>query len=73
MNAHETFTTELMAEGWQVDDYERRAGDSRPSVRVDGEEELQAVIRATSVIVTWDTLGMGWIVYPASRAPRENA
>lgn len=35
-----------------------------PAVRADNERELQEIIRATTVPVQWDSLGLGYIVYP---------
>ncbi len=35
-----------------------------PAVRVDDERGLVDVIRLTTGRISWDTLGMGYIVYP---------
>jgi hypothetical protein len=52
------------AEGfYEVEHYHGRAYWEGPAVRVE-KNELQDVIRATTVRLQWDTLGDGWIVYP---------
>ena len=66
-NVYQQFVKEVEAEGWPHEEYERRYGDARPAVRVDDFEELQRLIRGTTVSLDWDTLGTGWIVYPAKR------
>ncbi len=52
----------------KIETYNRRFGDDRPAVRARDDIELQAVIRTTPVLLEWDTLGEGYIVYPAVRA-----
>lgn len=64
---YEQFLLDMAQAEEVVEDYERRFGDTRPAVRIDRPVELQRVIRATSVPVEWDQLGMGLIVYPAAR------
>lgn len=69
MDIYEQFTSDMFVAGFDVEEYDpgwSRSGD-RPAVRVDNNQELQRVIRATSVEVEWDTLGMGLIVYPKGR------
>lgn len=68
MDEYQQFTSDLIAAGFDVENYNVYSYDERPAVRAYGVTALQSVIRATTVIVTWDSLGMGWIVYPASRA-----
>jgi hypothetical protein len=70
--SHEAFRAETKAAGYDVEEYNVRFGDDRPAVRVEGRMDLQQVIRATTVVVDWDTLGTGWIVYPLLRALRED-
>jgi hypothetical protein len=57
------------AEEWyEVEHYHGRSMWVGPAVRID-RNELQDVIRATTVRVQWDTLGDGYIVYPLHGDP----
>lgn len=50
--------------GWELREYHGRAGYTGPAVYVDV-CELQDVIRATTMMLTWDSLGKtGLVVYP---------
>ena len=44
--------------------YEGRYYYEGPAVNVDDDDEKQEVIRATSMPLQWDNLGLGWVVYP---------
>jgi hypothetical protein len=67
---HDEFTRNMRVAKIKTETYNRRFGDDRPAARAADPIELQRIIRATPVILEWDTLGMGWIVYPAVRAER---
>ena len=57
------FVEEATAAGLEVEHYRGRFFWQGPAVRVD---DLQDGIRATTVPVQWDNMGLGWIVYPAA-------
>jgi hypothetical protein len=69
MRANNQFVTDLESEGFQVEPYAGRYFWEGPAVRAKGEAELQAIIRATTIEVQWDTLGYGYIVYPVMDDP----
>ncbi len=58
------FTEELRNAGFDVEDYNGRYFYHGPAVRAEDEIEMQNVIRGTTVNVQWDSMGMGYIVYP---------
>lgn len=60
---HQTFTDDLEAAGYQVEPYRGRFYYHGPAVRI-AKDELQDVIRATSLPLQWDQLGKGLVVYP---------
>jgi hypothetical protein len=61
---HQQFTADMELAGYEVRDYQGRFYYSGPAVEVD-RNELQDVIRATSVPLQWDSMGKtGLIVYP---------
>ncbi len=61
--AARTFIREIDGE-FAVEHYVGYAMREGPAVRVDSPSELVDVIRLTTGRISWDTLGMGWIVYP---------
>lgn len=60
------FVNDMEDEGIEVEHYHGRFYWEGPAVRTDrnGWPTLQDVIRATSVKVQWDSLGLDQIVYP---------
>jgi hypothetical protein len=58
------FVEDMESAGFNVTRYAGYAWRFGPGVRADDDEELQNIIRATSVRVGWDTLGLGFMVYP---------
>lgn len=58
------FVADMIAAGFRVEPYAGRRNWTGPATRASGQTDLQAIIRATTVSVTWDSLGMGYIVYP---------
>lgn len=60
---YEQFRRDMEAAGRAVTDYHGRYFYHGPAVACDN-NELQTVIRETTVEVQWDHLGLGWIVYP---------
>lgn len=62
------FGWDVLNGGWEVRTYEPRAYEVHLAVTADDEVELQKIIRSTTVTLDWDTLGMGYIVYPRSRS-----
>lgn len=65
---HETFRKDMEEAGREVEEYHGRFYWQGPAVRVDGYEELQDVIRETTISLQWDNMGLGYIVYPRSHA-----
>jgi hypothetical protein len=57
------FVAEVGVE-FEVEHYHGYGMREGPAVRVDNDRELVDVIRLTTMPVKWDTLGMGYIVYP---------
>ena len=55
------FTEEMEAAGLEVTHYGGRSFYDGPAVRVD---DIQEAIRASSVDVQWDNMGLGYVVYP---------
>ena len=70
LDDHERFQVDLEEAGFDVEQYSPRGafGNEVPAVRAEGFTELQQAIRATTVDLDWDTLGRGWIIYPAARS-----
>jgi hypothetical protein len=66
-----TFAAEAEAAGYEVEDYDGRSYWHGPAVRAESRPEFIEIIRATTVPVQWDSLGMGWIVYPVASEPRQ--
>lgn len=66
MNNHDRFRHDLEAAGYEVTQYRGRNFYDGPAVRV-GKAEWQDVVRATTVRIQTDELGLGWMIYPESR------
>jgi arginine/ornithine N-succinyltransferase beta subunit len=61
---HQQFAADMEETGYEVRDYQGRFYYSGPAVEVD-RDELQDVIRATSVPLQWDNMGKtNLVVYP---------
>ena len=58
---YETFRQECEENGLEVRDYKGRFFYDGPAVECDN---IQEVIRATTVPVQYDNLGLGYVVYP---------
>ena len=58
-----TFTDDMERAGLEVEHYHGRAMWHGPAVRVD---DLQDALQETRVRCQWDSMGMGYIVYPRS-------
>lgn len=58
---YKKFREECEEAGLEVEEYRGRNFYDGPAVRCDN---IQEVIRATSVECQWDNMGKGWIVYP---------
>lgn len=58
---YERFTLDMEAAGLNPYDYQGRFFYHGPAVNV---SDLQVAIRATTVEVQWDHLGLGFVVYP---------
>jgi hypothetical protein len=58
------FVEEAEGHLWTVEHYYRGYGKEGPAVRVSDEVTLIDLIRDTTGMIGWDTLGFGWIVYP---------
>lgn len=58
------FVEELREANYRVEDYNGRYFYHGPAVRADDEDSMQGVIRATTVTLQWDSMGMGYILYP---------
>ena len=69
---HEQFREDMEAAGYEVRDYGGRMYWKGPAVHV-GADELQDVIRATSVRVQTDSMGRDLVVYPKAYAPKTDA
>jgi len=65
-NEHSCFKKEAEAAGFKVEHYNGRNFWKGPAVRVESKEEALSLIRATSVTLQWDNLGLGFIYYPAT-------
>jgi hypothetical protein len=64
---HDRFAAEAREAGWNVCKYQGRFWYDGPAVVTDDEStdrDLQAAIRATTVRVQWDNLGLNYVVYP---------
>ena len=61
---HETFALDMDEHDIPVDHYHGRAFYRGPAARADNDEAFQEIIRATDVPLQWDSLGLGYIVYP---------
>lgn len=62
------FKKDMKRFGFKLREYSPNGWDpARPAVSADDDFELQSIIRATEVAVSWDQLGMGVIVYPSMR------
>ena len=59
------FIRDMERGGWPMEHYHSNGFREGPAVRANDERELQTIIRATEVIVDWEGLGMGYIVFPA--------
>ena len=57
------FVEDMEGAGFEVFDYGGRGGFHGPAARVDREREQEA-IRATSIRLRTDNLGMGLVMYP---------
>ena len=60
---HNDFVEDMQAAMFEVRDYQGRNYYSGPAVVVE-KRQLQDVIRATTVRVQWDDMGLGLVVYP---------
>lgn len=72
MDDTKQFEADMDAAGFDVEHYHGRAMWHGPAVRTDemgSDRDLQAVIRATTVTVQWDTMGSDLIVYPRAGDP----
>jgi len=58
---YQKFVKECEAAGLEVEHYNGRMYFKGPAVRCD---DIQEVIRATTVDCQTDNMGLGWIVYP---------
>lgn len=64
------FVEDMASAGYEVEHYYGRYSWEGPAVRTsDYGPDLQDVIRATSVKLQWDSMGMNEIVYPVQRDP----
>lgn len=70
---HDTFKYDLEDAGFDVEHYRGRFMWEGPAVRCEDASDFQRAIRATAVRVQWDSLGRGWIVYPAARQKKREA
>lgn len=61
MDDNETFTADMDAAGLAIEHYHGRAMWHGPAVRAD---DLQDALSETHVRCQWDSMGMGYIVYP---------
>ena len=66
---HEQFRHDMKVAGFNVREYRGRNFYDGPAVQVDESDDgwrptFQEVIRATSVVLQRDNLGLDWIVYP---------
>jgi len=59
--SYQRFTVDMEAAGLHPYHYRGRFYFEGPAVNVD---DLQDAIRATSVSVQWDHMGLGFVVYP---------
>ena len=67
MDNFSQFSADMNEAGYEVSDYAGRNYYNGPSVRIEA-DELQSVIRATEVRLTWDTMGKtGLVVHPSSK------
>jgi hypothetical protein len=60
----ERFVEETEANGLVTEHYHGRFWYEGPAVRAADDHEFQLVLRSTTVPVQWDSLGLGYIVYP---------
>lgn len=58
---YEKFKREMEEAGLEVENYKGRFFWEGPAVRTD---DLQETLAKTVIPCQWDTLGLGWIVYP---------
>lgn len=58
------FMNDMEEAGRELELYNGRGLYRGPAVRVEDEDEIQKVIRETEVILQWDNMGKGYIVYP---------
>ncbi|MEF8794020.1 hypothetical protein [Thiohalorhabdus sp.] len=58
------FEEEAEAAGYEVETYQGRNFYHGPAVQVDSQEEYQELIRATSMNLQTDQMGLDLIVYP---------
>lgn len=61
---HARFVLDMESRGRIVEHYRGRNFYEGPATTADDNLELQDIIRATAVMLQWDNLGRGWIVYP---------
>lgn len=61
---YEAFAKDCEAEGFTVVHYNGRGGYSGPAVMSKDDYSTQDIIRATSVLVAMDSMGLGSVVYP---------
>ena len=65
------FVEDMAEVGIETEHYNGRFFWQGPAARTDedGWPTMQDVIRATTVKVQWDNLGLDWIIYPVKRDP----
>ena len=61
---YQQFEEDCEEAGIMTEEYHGRNYYIGPSVECDDFDEVQEVIRATTIILQWDNLGRGYIVYP---------
>lgn len=61
------FVRDMEKAGFEVEHYRGRNYYTGPAVRVEGQKEMLAVIRATKITLQRDDMGLGSIWYPVDR------
>lgn len=57
------FTQDMKKAGYTVESYQGRYFYDGPAVICE-RDEFQDVLRATTVKVIWDSMGLGFVIYP---------
>ena len=65
MTNRERFTKDLVAAGFDVNEYYGRYYYHGPAVSCKNSEDFHKVLASTNAHLQWDSLGQdGWVVYP---------